>query len=419
MPSRRSSSANAPLPPLALTFDQLARPSADEETRLLRAAERIWALVPWKTWSEDQIFVVRSPETQELGFVSVIGGSKQQFGIIVYRGAGAYFGLLDFIERISMSQMPPWLNDLAASGLNADTMPPDLAAFVKQMSDTMVDPTELLQIPQLQLNFDARKDLDPLDKEWLERNGYNAKGRGFPTFRSFVPGYLPWWISSEDARFLAVALEQFLEVAGRKWFNWDSLEVKESGNRKPVHELFARLPKVAKNGDITWSDGRLKVSPDEGGAYAVELDPDEELLERIEALPQGQTPLEMELVSFPAPLGGEQERPCFPSLLVAGSGGMVVGSETILCGSPSPYLLAPLLNAILKVLAAQRERPAALHFASPEMALLQAVGEMTDIPVRLLDQLETLDPAIEALMEAMESGQLFEDSDENDVPRLH
>ena len=376
----------------------------------MRAAGEIWTLAPWKKWGEDEIFAVQQPDTGDLGFVSVLGGGKEQFGIIVYRGADAYFQLLDFIERVSMAGMPPWLGDLAALGIEAEGMPADLSAFLQGMSDTSIDPTELLGIPQIHLDFESKKELDPPDLEWVGRHDYKAKGRGYPMFRAFVPGYLPWWLSSDEARFLATTLEQFLEVARRKWAKWDELEVKVSGRSKIVHDLFARLPKTGKGGTVTWSDGRIKVSPNET-VYAVELDPDEELLERIAALPKGQKTLEMELVSFPVPFGGEEERPHFPSLLLAGSDGTVAGYQPLACGSPSPYLVAPLLAAILKILAAQTERPAALVFASPEMAILGAVAEMTDIPAQMVTELPTLDPAIEELMAKMESGELFEEGE--------
>lgn len=427
MPSRRSQVSltpkTRPLPPLALTFEELEKPSIAQEARLLRAAQQLWALAPWKSWAEDEIWVIQDPENNDLGFVSVIGGSKQQFGVILYRGADAYFGLLDFIERASLSAMPPWINE-APDALKNPGVPTDFFDLMRQMQETMVDPTELLNISQLHLDFDARSQLDPLDKEWLKRHNYNAKGRGFPSFRAFTPGYLPWWVDAGEAQFLTLALEQLIELCERSDFSHDALSVKTSGRQKPAHELFARLPQIAPDKAVQWRDARLKVSP--GEAFAVELDPDEELLERLLALPQGRANWEIELVSLPTPVGDEQNRPFFPSVLLLGHDDQVLASQMIPCGSPSPYLLAPLLNAILDVLAAQKERPAKLQFASPEMALVQVIGEMTGIAVEWVEELPTLDAAAQSLLDHLEGDESFGDWEENEngenekkPPRLH
>ena len=414
MPSRRSAALDdsRPLPSLALTLDELSRPTPDEEARLLRAAQKIWELAPWETWSEESLFAVKNPEDDQLGFVSVLGGGGEQMAVVVYRGADAYFGLLDFIARMTMTEMP--------SFLDADThapLPTSFADFMKQMQSTLVDPTELINLSQMHLDFEAKRDLDALDKEWIARHKYKAKGRGFPTFRSFVTGYLPWWVSSDEARFLATALEQLIELVERPDFDGEMLEPKESGRQTPVHELFARLPQTGENGAVIWSDGRVKVSPGQQ-TFRVELEPDEELLERIAALPQGKTPLEIELLSMPVPLGDEQRRPCFPSILLSGGQNKVESHDIIPCGSPSPYLVAPLLDAVLKLLAARSEKPSLIQIASPELSIVQAVSEMIGVPVKMVDELPTLDPAIEAFMAKMQSDDPFADLSEEELAEL-
>ena len=402
------------LPPLALSLDELSSPTLAQTEILLELAARLWKRKPWKTLTEDQLFVVVNPADGEQLFVSVLGRGGEQAGVVVYRGADAYFGLLDFTERAS--QLPA-LPDIAPEMDGAQDL---MEQLVGQLSDMNFDPMELLQLSQLQLMFEGRKDLTELDEEWIKRHKYKATGRGFPTFRSVVPGYLPWWMTGDEAAKLQVALEQLIALVEREDFSPELFEAREIGGKTPSRELFARAPKKSK-GETKWSDTRLKVAP--GEVFKVEIDPDEEVLARISALPASKDRIEMELVSLPMPLGGFDQRPCFPSLLLVGQNDKVTAMETLLCG-PGPYRLPLLLDAILKVLDARPTRPRKIHFASPFLGILGFVGETLDIEVEAVEELPTLDPAIEILMQQMADGppegweQFGDDELDDDDPEM-
>lgn len=380
------------LPPLALTLNQLQQPTPAQTATLLQSAAKLWKAKPWVTLTEDEIFVVVPPDGAQLLFVSVLGRGGEQLGVVIYRGADAYFGLLDFTERAS--QLPA-LPDFAPGMEGAEELMQQLAAQLSQMN---FDPMELLQLSQLQLMFESRKEISELDEEWIKRHKYKASGRGFPTFRSVVPGYLPWWTSADEAESLNVALEQLNELLERPDFSSDLFVARDLKGAKPRRELFARVAKKGANGEITWSDERFKVAP--GEVFKVEIDPDEDTLNRIAARPKSKDIIEMELVDVPTPVGGYDERPCFPSLLLVGQNDKVSGMETIACG-PGPYRLPLLLDAILNVLEARPKRPKTIQFANPFLGVLSFVGETLDIEIEAVEELVTLDPAIEAMMEHM------------------
>lgn len=391
-----------PLPPVALTLDELKSPSLSEVARLLRAAEKIWKIKPWKTFDESELFVVQNPDDGQLGFVSVLGGMGETFGIVVYRGADAYFGLLDFLESTEqMPFLPPVTED-------AGQMPElsDLFAMMSQLQEA-ADPMGLFRLSQLHLMFEKKTDLAERDKAWIKDHKHKASGRSFPTFRSLVPGYLPWFVNDAEAAFLATVLEQLIEVAERADFAPELLEVKESGRTKITHELFARVPKTGKTGEITWSDKRIKVSPDETN-FLVEFTPDEDEMKRIAALPQGKDILEMDVVDSPMPMGDATERPCFPTLLLMGSKGQVAGLETINCGS-GPYRLPLLVDAIVSLLGTLKKRPQKIHFASPDLDILHGIAPEMGIKLQEVKELPTLDPAVESLMEQLTSDAPFGD----------
>jgi hypothetical protein len=65
--------------------------------------------------------------------------------------------------------------------------------------DTM--PEQLLLIPQLQLSFEDRDQLEPKDRATIKELGLKFRGRqAWPMFRSFRPGYFPWHLDAAEVR---------------------------------------------------------------------------------------------------------------------------------------------------------------------------------------------------------------------------
>lgn len=408
MPARTKKSTAPKRRPLiapALTLKELKRPAPEDEARLLKAAARLWEMKPWETWFESEIFAVQNPEDGRLGFVSVLGAGGEQFGVLVYDGPDALVQMLDLQERLGSSipsELPDWIDDPATSPQLLTTLSDLLAASSGPPDE--VDPMELLQIPQLQLMYETRRDLEPLDKGWLKRHNYKASGCGYPTFRSLVPGYLPWFVSKEEVHLLATALEQLIEVASRLDFDSDVLETKIewSKNGTPSARVFARVPYQGKDGVLCWRDETLKVSPD--ATDDLRFLPDPILLERIAALPPSSATFEMEVIQTPIPIAEKDARPYLPSVVMGGSYGMVAAIELVPCGF-GPHMLAPLVQTILKILSEQIMRPALILYSSPEMLVLEMLGKHLGIKVQRVEELETLDPAIESFAQTFSAGQ--------------
>lgn len=132
---------------------------------------------------ETEIFGVQYPETNELGFVSLMGMAGEHFAVPVYQGAEGLYGIQGF-----------------ASEVEAGT----------------ANPEELFDIPQLQASFENRDQLDRQDREVIKKLGLKFRGAyAWPMFRSYRPGYMPWFVTAEEALRLTYALSQTLEVAPR------------------------------------------------------------------------------------------------------------------------------------------------------------------------------------------------------------
>ena len=384
---------NAALP--ALTLDELQRPTDEQSARLLALAKQVYKSKPWKKLEEEAIFIVRDPADDALLFVGAIGGAGEQAGVIVYRGAASYFGLLDFLERASELPAIPQM----AEGLEAaDEL---MAMLADALSQANFNPMELMQLPQLQLMFEPRDQLEEGDEAWIKRHKYTATGAGFPTFRGVSSGFLPWWISDKEADALIVALEQLLEVTGRKGFSPELFEVHEIVSEDFALELFGRVAEKDAKGALQWSDQRLIVEPpNETSRPQVALD--EAQIARIQALPASGDVVEVALLGMSSPFGDAESRPFFPTLLLLGYQGQVVANEMLGCGF-GDALPSQIAGTLLQLLNERAKRPKTLQFSSPDLEIMNDIGERLGIAIEEVEELKTLDPALEMLVEQMEN----------------
>lgn len=138
-------------------------------------------LAPWDYMYEDDLFGIRFPGTDELGFVSVMGNLGEHYSIAVYLGKKGFDGF--------------WTMQEAGADFS-----PDL----------------LLDTPQLQASFEDREILTPEDRKIINQLNLKYRGRqAWPQFRSYRPGCFPWYLEKEEAQILITALEQLLDVAPR------------------------------------------------------------------------------------------------------------------------------------------------------------------------------------------------------------
>ncbi len=64
-----------------MTTEKQAEPSREEAKKLYAVAGRIKELAPWEWMEESQIFGVKNPATDELGFVSIMGRAGEHFAL--------------------------------------------------------------------------------------------------------------------------------------------------------------------------------------------------------------------------------------------------------------------------------------------------------------------------------------------------
>ncbi|HEX2622371.1 MAG TPA: hypothetical protein VHL11_19565, partial [Phototrophicaceae bacterium] len=162
-------------------MDNTNQPTQEQWRTIFALAEQVKQLKPWAWMEESDIFGVQLPDSDQVGFVSVMGMGGEHFAVSIYRGVGALFALWDFIDDFM--------------GAN---------------------PMDLMNIPQIMIDFSSRKDTAEEDRAIYKLLKLKFRGNhDWITFRDYSPGFLPWFITSDQIPLITVALEQLLEVAPR------------------------------------------------------------------------------------------------------------------------------------------------------------------------------------------------------------
>jgi hypothetical protein len=150
--------------------------------RLYAAAGAFEDIACWDWMSDTDVFGVQNPDNRDIGYCCVLGELGEVFGLVVYLGSEG----LEQHRKIQSGKIHAGSPDFAASQ-NC------LTAW-----------------------FGDRSDLDSADLKVIKGLGLKFRGsEAWPQFRSLQPGYLPWYLTEGEAKFLTLCLEQASQVAIR------------------------------------------------------------------------------------------------------------------------------------------------------------------------------------------------------------
>jgi hypothetical protein len=299
-------------------------PLQKEWKRLFEAALRIKGMAPWEWMIETDVFGVEDPERGDIGFVSVMGNLGEHLGISVYLGTRALAGMLE------LHRLPP-----------------------RTLSEY---PELLIEIPQLQVSFEDRNDLDDWDRQLIRSLGVKVRGsQAWPLFQSFRPGYMPWRLEPDEIRVLATALEQLEAVAPRVRDDASLLKYNKAGRCL----IRTRIE------DETWEDRVVAIPPPERPPISLRWNADD--AERLKRVACRGDILEFDFFLFPGVIGKKTERPETAYVLFA----LLHHSNTMLCAEILQVrnTLENMRGQIPEILLAQLAnlgmRPAEIRVQSP------------------------------------------------------
>ncbi|MDP2896684.1 MAG: hypothetical protein Q8Q12_09015 [bacterium] len=229
----------------------------------------------WNWMSDSDIFGVKDPITGETGYCCILGAAGEVLGMSVYRGTPGLEVYLKLLSRETGAGDPDFL-------------------FIHRC---------------LMADFHDRDELDKADRDVIRSLGLKFRGRNaWPQFRSYLPGYFPWYLTEAEARFLALAVEQGLNVCQR--FR-HSPSLFSSGRRGAYLVRTAR----EKEGQLVWEDEWLE--PEAFEEEGLSFEPlDEARLARIkETLKPRDQIWEGDFFHLNNPVK-EEGRPFYPRLFV-------------------------------------------------------------------------------------------------------
>jgi hypothetical protein len=147
---------------------------------LFDAAIALREIEPWRWMSDSDVFGVQNPADKQIGYCCVLGELGEVLGLVVYLGSEG----LEQYRKIQSGK-------LRADSLEVVYGQSCLTAW-----------------------FSNRGDLDKYDIKIATQLGLQFRGRAmWPQFRSFRPGYHPWFLDESEAKYLTFCLAQSREMA--------------------------------------------------------------------------------------------------------------------------------------------------------------------------------------------------------------
>ncbi len=251
--------------------------SLKEWQKLYEAAIEFRKLEPWKWMHETDIFGVQNPETGEIGYCCIMGELGEMLAMAVYRGTEGLNGY----KKIQSGHI--------------DTEDPD-SLFVQDC---------------IMLSFENKKFVHEDDREIINELGLKFRGKNaWPVFRSYRPGYFPWFLNRNEIIYMTFVINQAIIVCLRIKDNWRILLAPKKGL------YLVRAPEM-RNGVLTWKDSWMFPMPVEARKEESVFNIDENKIKEIKNKLSFSTNIwEIDFFYSPVPIS-QGEQPFFPySLMV-------------------------------------------------------------------------------------------------------
>ena len=331
-------------------------PSDAEWKKLYELAGKVKELAPWEFLEESALFGVKNPETEEIGFVSIMGLLGEHLSIGVYRGAEGLYGYWNISDPNTDLQSNPFM---------------------------------LFDIPQFQVSFEDREQLEKQDREVVKKLGFKFRGRqNYPLFRSIHPGFMPYFVTAEEAKFLTSILEQTLRTAPR-------IKADEMLLPDPDENLY--LVRVLENG--VWKDEIISILPPQ--EFTIRVEAPNEIIDTLKQNPQTKgLVLEVDFSYVPMPVAEKGSRPFYPKMLMITEAkqGMVLACDLI---KPEENLIethSHLPRRLIEKLLTLKMRPEEIRVKNNMLfEMLKSLTQQINIKLSKTDEL----PAIEMAQDEM------------------
>jgi hypothetical protein len=335
------------------------KPSLEEWQDLYHISEKVKDLKPWEWMEEVDLFGVQDPESNQIGYTSVMGRMGEHFGVFIYLGVEGLYGFWGFQEQHSEG-----------------------------------DPMRIFEIPHLQVSFENREMLTEVDRKVIKKLGLKFRGKNeWPQFRSVKPGHLPWYLEAWEARFMTHVLTQLLDVAERMKADSALLDPKSDT------EYLVRVGQQREDGYV-WKDQIMLIPPPEPEVIRIPMDV--KLLNKLSNTPPSHVVLEVDFFMVPTPVQDGKTRPYFPYMLlvVDQASGIILGNTELLVPKPSINEMMGLIpSLVVKVLTRADIRPQTIKVSPGILAsFLETLQDDLGFNLEPASRMKKLDQAKKSLL---------------------
>jgi hypothetical protein len=352
MPRKRTASAS--VPPQRCFVKELAGetpPSFQAMKRLYGLASDLYGLRPWQLLDEDNLIVVRDSVSGELCYCSVMGALGEVLSMHAYIGTEG------------------------------------LRQFRKMEAEEIADPGEFFASTHcVYVEFVPRAELQRQDRELLATLGH-PQGRGLasPIFRTMRPGFLPWFVTEDEARTLAECIRAVIVVCTAV----ASQESVKFWERADIYPIVTRMEGAEPRYCVEMFQSILPPEPPVAPARLAE--------ETLSAL-RGRDfavrgVMELDLTYSGAAIGKKGERNACASVAIAvdAESGTVLAPEVTDSSSPAGDTLA---KVFLKAIEGSRTLPTEVRVRNQRVKdCLAPLMESLGVTIRVASRLPASDEA--------------------------
>ncbi len=326
--------------------------------RLYAAADQIKKLAPWQWMEETTIFGVQFPGTDEIGYVSVMGNIEEHYAVSVYLGDEALNKFWD----------------------------------IQNAPQTRENAERILELPQLMASFEDHDMVEQKDRGIIKQLGLKYRGKnGWPLFRSYRPGFYPWFLEQDEIGKLTIALEQTAGMAMRLEDEPGILEMKRN------RDFLVRVPREDGN-DMIWEDAVRKLPAPVPFTLTFKIDHKE--MEALKGMPKDIRSAEVEFFLAPAGVAEPGKRPTFTYMLLAveTESFFILGTELLQATDGLHRMWEAIPAKLVSILNKAQFVPKEIRVSSPRLyQFLAPVHEDLGMEISFYENL----PAIEDVKESM------------------
>lgn len=235
-------------------------------------------------------------------------------------------------------------------------------------------------------SFEDRQVLTNQDREIIKKLNLRFRGRNqWPLFRSYQPGYYPWYLTRAEAKYLTLASQQAIEVALRFKETPDMLTPQKAG------AYLVRVPRKAKGGQ-QWADKWMKPEPAEK-PETIALPINEILLQKIKkTIKRTGGTWETDFFFTPTPVKEGKEKPYYPyaALYVDSRSGLILHADIL----KQEEYMTKFPNSLIELIEKAQMKPSEILVRKEEaLELLKLIAAKLNIRLKLVNRLQSLEYA--------------------------